>query len=255
MWMLRVVNLLFIGLFLAWAFASHFTGSYQDPQTGVSMVIQHGTDGRMQGTFSGPNGQFAFQGQGNEQGAYGAMRTPQGVLGFQAQLSPDGQTLQLSLFKMDQNDQPVATGQQQLTLRRVSGTANPTLPNPTVPGGQTTPRVPTPPPGAVQMPPGSNAGWNGTFVGNAGQLIMMVQGQQGRYTGYLQMSGQRYPFQAQGDETYLEGMFQANGTTYNFAVERYQGTVYLSTGNTEYILSPAGAAPNQNAPSGNPLGN
>lgn len=98
------------------ALATHFTGTYVDQQNGVTIVLEMAQDGTIQGVLNGPSGQFQLQGQGNEQGAFGTAQSTQGMLGFQAQLSQDNQTLQIAFFQADQNNQPVQVGG--ITLQR-----------------------------------------------------------------------------------------------------------------------------------------
>ncbi len=105
---------------------------------------------------------------------------------------------------------------------------------------------------ATMPPPGGYpatqqfAGWNGSYVGNGGQLTMFVQpNQQGYYEGYFDVSGQgRFPLQAQAQGTVLEGVYVVNGGQYGFYAEFYDGYVYLieEIDGSEYMLEPAGYA-------------
>jgi len=299
--MRKLVALLTI-LALPVALATHFTGTYVDQQNGITLVLQMQQDGTIQGTLTGPSGDFQLQGQGNEQGAYGTAQSTQGALGFQAQLSQDGQTLQMSFYQADQNNQPVQVGG--LVLQRsgapgqpgmgqpgmgqpgqVPGTAQPGTPGMTQPGvpGTAQPTFPTAPqtgfpgtqpgtPGATQpafptapaeqpntSQPGLGGGfggaqpampsgdWGGAYVGNGGQLVMVIQatGQPGTYTGYFEVSGQRLQLQATGGPEAIEGVYLYNGSQVRFYAENYQGSVYLVDGSdgTEYLLERSNTAP------------
>jgi hypothetical protein len=260
------------------AFASHFTGTYQD-QSGLVVVIEHGTDTIMKGMVVGNGLQLQLQGQGNEQGAQGKLIGPQGQMSFQAQLSPDGKVLQLMVFQLGPDGKPNQQSAQQFSLQRSSNTPQPPTqpnpmplppqpgPNPPQPGPVPPAPGPTPPtpnplgpdnplnPGGNPLNPQGDA-WSGVYVGNAGQLTVVVQAAQGGYAGYIELSGTRYPFQAQGDEYYLEGAFQSPNGNFEFALERDETYVYLYSGDTEYVLekqnAPAGTSP---ATSDNPLNN
>lgn len=113
-------------------------------------------------------------------------------------------------------------------------------------------------PGMGGMPVG---GWDGTYVGNAGQLQMVIQsaGQAGTYVGYFVVSGQQFQLQATGGPEFIEGVFIVNGSQVPFYAEVFEGGVYLVDGRdgTEYILEPLnggpGAAPGA-APARSPLG-
>lgn len=253
----RLASALFVLTLAAVALAADFSGTFTDAQTGVSLSLRQNPDGTLQGTFSGSGGQFALQGQASDNGAYGAISTTQGPVGFQAQLSPDGQTLQLALYAVGPNGQPTPQGAQ-LVLRRTS--TPPTGPAGTgvapPPGGAFPPQPPTNPPSTSPFEQSAvGVQWNGTFVGDGGQFVMVVQTAPGGYEGYLEVAGQRYPFQAHLDDLTLHGGFQVNGAAYEFWADRDQGMVYLLIGDTEYLLEPVNAAPGQGAPPSNPFGN
>lgn len=241
------------------AFAAHFTGTYQDQQ-GTTIVIQQGADGQMQGAFVTANGQFQLQGYGDEHGAYGAIATGQSVMGFQARLSPDHSLLQLQLYQMGQNGQPDPSTAQDMTFRKVSDQAN--LQNPG--GGQLppTPTSPVAPGGAPGNNPlagpatlGTATDWQGRYLGDNGRFILMIQGQQGQYSGLIEVSGQQYPFQAQGNEQMIQGIFQANGTTFEFMAERRpDGLVQFVSASVTYILEPDSGPAMPTGPA-NPLSN
>ena len=104
----------------------------------------------------------------------------------------------------------------------------------------TTPATPQGPFGTTPAAPGSvpqqQADWNGTFVGNNGAMALSVQGNQGGYVGYLQDQGQRFPFEAHLDDQTLHGEFMANGTPYEFWVERDGPTAMLYVGESSFSL-------------------
>ncbi len=260
--------------FIQLSFAEHFTGTYQDQQQGITFSIQQGTDGVLQGVFASPAGQFQVQGQGDQHGAYGVIMMQPAVRGFQAQLNEDHSILQLALYEMGADGQPNQATAQRLVLRKVSDQVAPQVdpPSSPPPGGMTSPGGPviSPPIGLAPpasgtapkqnpLSPGGNplspnpglsqADWQGTYVGNNGQLVLVIQGQQGQYSGFIEAGSERYPFQAQGSPDLIQGMFQANGATFDFAVERSQnGILQLHTADTSYILEPV------SAPASNPLG-
>ena len=125
---MKTLYLLALLLISPLAFAHHFTGSYQ-AQNGLTVTIQHGTDGQMQGMLSSNGQQFQLQGYGDQQGAQGQISTPQGALMFQAQVSQDLNTLQMTLMQVDSKGQPLQNTAQQLSFQRVNGANNPSMPN------------------------------------------------------------------------------------------------------------------------------
>lgn len=335
---MRIVYLTLALTLIGAAFATGFSGAYMDAQNGVSITLEQGQNGWIQGVLNGPSGSFQLQGQTQQNAAAGTVMSQQGVLGFQAQLSADGQTLRMDLYQMGPNNQPMQIGtlafqrsgaQGQAGMGAAGGYAGGPAGGPGfAPGGGPVgaspgggygypaggyPAGPTPPPGAVpvqprmgqpgmgqpgmgsgqpgmgqpsmgqpgMMPPGAGqpgmaqpgmaqpgmaqpgmgqpgmgqpgmpqpgygavqaaVGWNGAFVGDGGNLVMVVQpGQGGTYNGYFDVSGQRYPMQASGDAMYLEGVFMVNGNQYGFYAEWGEGYVYLieEVDGSEYILQP-----------------
>ncbi|MFA5595024.1 MAG: hypothetical protein WDA15_07090, partial [Trueperaceae bacterium] len=102
------------------ALAQAFNGSFQEPQTGMVISFNEAQPGALTGMLNGPNGQFPLQGETNGTFAYGVVNSQQGPLGFQAQVSPDGQYLQIAFFQVGADGQPVQAGQT-LTLQRQGG--------------------------------------------------------------------------------------------------------------------------------------
>ncbi len=261
---LATVLISFVGVLGSAAFASHFTGTYQDQARGVTLVIQHGPS-MMQGVMLEGSTQMQLLGQGDERGAQGVLKGSQNQFGFQAQLSPDGGTLELTLQQLDPQGQPVPGGAtQQFSLQRVSYDAQlpgsqppgpqPPAPQPPTPGP--TPQPPTPQPPLSQQP---SDPWSGVYTGNAGQLTVVVQAAApGGWGGYIELSGTQYPFQALGDASYLEGSFQSPNGSFTFALEQSGGSVNLYSGDVQYVLerqnAPVGPGPAP-AGGGNPLGN
>ncbi len=274
-------------------FAQQYTGTFADAASGISIALQQGGDGSLTGALTSSNGQFPLQGQASQQGAYGAIQSRQGVLGFQAQLSPDGQWLQITFFELGPDGQPSQQGQT-VALQRQGGAPSGAVPGqlpPQAPGqfpgqpqtgfpgqqpgqfpgqqpgqlpGQLPPQAPGQFPGQPQtgfpgqqpgqvpgQVPGQPGGqqppfgmtqpqpaadWTGTFVGNAGKVVLSVSGNQGGYVGYLQDEGQRYQFQAHLDEATLHGMFTAGGAQYEFWVDRDGQGAMLYVGDTTFVL-------------------
>lgn len=270
------------------ALATHFTGTYVDQQNGVTIVLQMAQDGTIQGVLNGPSGQFQLQGQGNEQGAFGTAQSTQGMLGFQAQLSQDNQTLQIAFFQADQNNQPVQVGG--IVLQRSADAGQGGMGMGQTGMGQTGMGMGQTGMGQSGMGQtgmgqtgmgqsgmgqtglgGTQTGfgqtgapaadWTGAYVGNAGQLVMYIQstGQPGTYNGYFDVSGQQFPLQAQGQAEWIEGVFMVNGQQVPFYAELNQGTVWLVDGSdgTEYLLEPMNTGPGAmpgTAPTTSPLG-
>lgn len=238
-------------------FAQQYTGTFADAASGISIALQQGGDGSLTGALTSSNGQFPLQGQASQQGAYGAIQSRQGVLGFQAQLSPDGQWLQITFFELGPDGQPSQQGQT-VALQRQGGAPSGAVPGqlpPQAPGqfpgqpqtgfpgqqpGQVPGQVPGQPGGQQppfgMTPPQPAADWTGTFVGNAGKVVLSVSGNQGGYVGYLQDEGQRYQFQAHLDEATLHGMFTAGGAQYEFWADRDGQGAMLYVGDTTFVL-------------------
>ena len=134
-------------VFSSFTFAHHFTGAYQTQQ-GLSISIQHSSNGQMQGTVTAQGVQVQLQGQGSQQGAYGTLSSQQGVFGFQAQLSPDGQMLQMMIFPMNQQGQPDQANAQQIIANRVGQGGFGSMPVSPMPQ----PPMPQPPMPSAPMP-------------------------------------------------------------------------------------------------------
>ena len=101
------------------------------------------------------------------------------------------------------------------------------------------------------MPTGADD-WSGVYQSQA--LVMTLQGANGTYTGVFEVNGQKIPFQAQGDMTFLQGTIQSSNGNTPFEVGRDGDTAYVYVADTEYILI---KQPNsgQAMPTNNPLGN
>ena len=186
------------------ALAQQFSGSFADPANGVTINLQQAPDGSLQGMLVGPSGQWPMQGNTQQLFAAGVVQSQQGILGFQGQLSQDGQTLQLAFYQMDANGQPVGQGQG-LTLQRQAG-GNPGGAAGGVPGPGGMAGWPQPPAGAVptntpppQMPGGQSSGYPQMPGGQQPGYPQMPGGQQ---SGYPQAPiGQRPGFpQAPGGQ-------------------------------------------------------
>lgn len=256
----RVWTALLVGLMAGAVMAQAFSGTFVEPQTGMSITFQEPQAGALSGVLNGPNGQFPLQGETNGTFAFGAVQSQQGPLGFQAQLAPDGQSLQIAFFQADSNGQPVPAGPT-LTLQRQGGAMQPGQVPGQVPGqmpGQMPGQVPGQMPGQVpgqmpgqmpgqvpgqmpgqapgQMPGMATVDWNGVFVGDAGAVVLAVQGSQGNYVGYIQLQGQQYQFQAHLDDLTLHGNFAAGGSQYEFWADRQGPTVYMYLGDTTYVM-------------------
>ena len=237
---------------LSLSLAQGFSGTFQN-DNGGQLSLQQAADGSVQGMFSGPGGQMQLQGYADPNGAVGILQNQQGQLGFEAQLSPDGNALQMTVYPV-QNGQPDYNNAQQIVFRRaagmtpVGGVANPLggmpqpgslgqpgqMPTGQMPTGQM-PNQPMPPmnTSSQPMPPlngqiGQAGNWLGSY--QSGPYTIVVQSGSGEnYSGMLQMGGMQYPFQAYGDQEYLEGSVQMNGSELYFYLEFYEGQLYFST--------------------------
>jgi hypothetical protein len=273
---MKIFYLLVVLLSSPLAFAHHFTGSYQ-AQNGLTITIQHGADGQMQGILSGNGQQFQLQGYGDQQGAQGQIVTPQGTLMFQAQVSQDLNILQMTLMQVDSKGQPLQNTAQQLSFQRVNGSNNPSAPNNPMPVPAPSPNpvnpVPTPGPMPTPVPapnpvpanplapnpnpmptppmPTGADDWSGVYQSQA--LVMTLQGANGTYTGVFEVNGQKIPFQAQGDMAFLQGTIQSTNGATPFQVGRDGDTAYVYVADTEYILIKQSNS-GQSMPANNPLG-
>ena len=227
------------------ALAQGFDGTFQEPQTGMSITFSQARPGELEGMLTGPNGQFPLQGETNGNTAYGVVASQQGPLGFQAQMSPDGASLQIAFFQAGPDGQPVAAGPP-LTMMRTGGGMG------GAPGGMGgSPGGMGGAPGGMGGSPGGFGGfggttggmggsqggmgvdWNGSFVGDNGNVVLSVQGAQGNYFGYIQVQGQQFQFQAHLDDLTLHGNF---GAGYEFWADRDGRSAYLYLGGTTYVL-------------------
>lgn len=243
---------LIVGLLGAVA-AQSFSGTFVATEGEMSVTIQQGQNGSLTGTITGPTGQYPLEGQANGSGAYGTASSVQGPLGFQAELGADGQTLQMTFYQTDANNQPIPVSPVIVLLRQggigsIAGVMPPQPP--TVPGLTPPTFIPPQPPESAPLsmvPPatpnplfGAQSDWNGTFVGNAGNTALVIQGGQGAYSGYIHDQGQQYQFQAHLDDATLHGELMAGGSPYEFWADRDGSTVYLYVGSDTYVLEPAG---------------
>jgi hypothetical protein len=121
-----LISLLFV---FSLAFAQGFNGTFQNDQGTGQITLQQTPDGGLQGSFTGSNGQMQLQGYADVQGAYGSLMGQEAQLAFQAQLSPDGNTLQMLVAPFGQDGQPDVNAAQQLIYHRVAGT-RPIVQNP-----------------------------------------------------------------------------------------------------------------------------
>ncbi|MFA7460828.1 MAG: hypothetical protein WCY60_07460, partial [Trueperaceae bacterium] len=115
---------------LAWALAltlaatvmaQGFNGTFVEPQTSMTIAFSQDQAGALSGMLTGPNGQFPLQGEVNGTFAFGAVMSQQGPLGFQAQLSADGASMQIAFYQTDANGQAVPAGPTLLMQRQGGG--------------------------------------------------------------------------------------------------------------------------------------
>ncbi len=238
-------------LLLPSAFATHFTGTFVDQQNGVSLTWQHNQDGTLQGQLTGPSGNFEMQGQGNEQGAYGTAQSTQGMLGFQAQLSQDNQTLQIAFFQADQNNQPQQVGM--LVLQRSAagmpgaGQTGIGQPGgfPTTPGQQPGgfPTTPGQQPGGFPTTPGQQPGGFPTTPGQQPGGFPTTPGQQPG--GFPTTPGQQpggfpaTPNQPGGGQTGL-GQGGLGGQQPGMATGDWNGAWAGNAGQLVMVVQPSG---------------
>lgn len=87
--------------------------------------------------------------------------------------------------------------------------------------------------------PGQAGGfdWSGQFVGDAGRVVMSLQGAQGNYMGNLTYQGQQYQFQAHLDgPELLHAQGMSAGGQFEFWAEAGESGVWLELGNELYQL-------------------
>ena len=125
------------------------------------------------------------------------------------------------------------------TWQRIPGAAIPgrvNNPNPQNPGGP--------------LGPVNQSSWTGAYTD--GQLKLVLQDAGGMVNGLIELGGNRYQLQAQGNANSLQGSFRTQqGQQFPLTVARANGGVSLTTGGKTYQLQ---LVPG-NSGGGNPLGN
>jgi hypothetical protein len=218
------------------ALAQTFSGTFQNDQGTGQITLQQAPDGSVQGSFTGANGQMQLQGYVGPQGAYGNLIGQDAQLVFQAQLSPDGSTLQLMVAPLGQNGQPDLSAAQQLTYRRV-GVAQLNVPSPVpTPTNQPLP-TPTQP---VPTQPMSDP-YIGSF--SDGYFSLQLQGANGQYQGVFVVDGQQIPVSARGDASVLTGTLTEQDVEYVFTLSLgANGIVFAIDGEQFPLQRQAGQA-------------
>lgn len=154
------------------AVAQSFSGTFVATESQMTVTIQQNQDGTLSGSITGQTGQYPLQGQASGLAAYGAAASQQGMLGFQAELSGDGQTMQMMFYQSDANNQPTPVSPV-IVLQRQGGGVG-AMP-PQVPGGQAPGGVPGQMPGG--MPGQAPGGMPGQAPGGIpGQVPGQVPG-------------------------------------------------------------------------------
>ena len=276
---------LLLALFCSFAFSAHFTGTYfvQTSAGGITLTIQHESSGAMVGRLEGNGLVYELEGEGYPDGAFGSVKTPDGIFGYIASLDEADSTLAFYLLDLDQAGQPIAESAQEIILQRTSHQANltpaPSTPTPTAPTPPlfpkppssppsnqqpTTPNIPnfpkpsfpTQPPSTPSTPPAANTPmprdpWLGTFTD--GSLIFVLQGGANNYSGTLTLNGQSYPVKAVVQGNTLNGTFASGGNNFEFTASLSTDTLNLTTGSTSYTLERQDSNPLPSSPPTNPL--
>lgn len=88
-----------------------------------------------------------------------------------------------------------------------------------------------------------------------GQLLLVMQGGNGQYSGQISFQGQTYPFAAQGSAQLLDGSFQVGADRFPFQAGLQGETlIFVTSGQTYQLQRQAAAAPPPAAAAGGPLG-
>ncbi len=94
----------------------------------------------------------------------------------------------------------------------------------------------------------NNTSWSGAYTD--GQLKLVLQEQANVVNGLLELAGNQYQLQAQGDANNLQGIFKTpDGQQFELSISRANGGVVLSTGGKSYNLQMV----QLNSPGGNPV--
>ncbi len=282
---------LLLALFCSFAFSAHFTGTYfvQTSAGGITLTIQHESSGAMVGRLEGNGLIYELEGEGYPDGAFGSVKTPDGIFGYIASLDETDSTLAFYLLDLDQEGQPIAESAQEIILQRTSHQANltptpsttptPTIPTPNTPTPPifpkppssppsnqqpTTPNIPTfpkpsfplQPPSTPSTPPVASTPipsdpWLGTFTD--GNLTFVLQGGANSYSGTLTLNGQNYPVKAVVQGSTLTGAFASGGNNFEFTASLNTDTLNLTTGSTNYTLKRQGSSPLPSSTPTNPL--
>jgi hypothetical protein len=223
------------------ALAQNFSGTFQNDQNTGQITLQQTPDGSLQGSFTGANSEMQFRGYVSPQGAYGNLVGQDAHLAFQAQLSPDGNTLQLMIVPYGQNGQPDVNAGQQLIYRRV-GAAQPTASNPLSP----TPNTPTNPSPLNPQPLNSGTTNADPFVGSFsdGYMTLQLQGSNGQYQGVFVVDGQQIPVSARGDASGLTGTISEQDVEYVFTLSPTSNGIVFAIDGEQYPLQRQGVQTN-----------
>lgn len=90
-------------------------------------------------------------------------------------------------------------------------------------------------PKCSSQPTANPSSWSGTYTD--GQLKLVLQEQAGLVNGLLELAGNQYQLQAQGDANSLKGFFKTqDGQQFELSISRVDGGLVLSTGGKNYNL-------------------
>ena len=121
---------------------------------GITLIIKHEASGTMVGKLEGNGLIYQLEGEGYPDGAFGYVNTPEGILGYLAELDETGNNIAFYILDLDDKGEPIIDSAEELILQRTSHQANLT-PAPTTPTTPTLPTPTTPTPPAFPKPPGS----------------------------------------------------------------------------------------------------
>ena len=216
----RIIQVLtLIGLFftlfftLSVALADHFTGSYAN-QDGVKVTIEQNGN-QVGGTFEMQGQQFQIQGQGGSQGSAGVLQSQAAQFGYQAQISQDLNTLQMTIFPPNAQGQPDTSRAQQLTLQR-SDTLGPFGQNPET------------------NQPNNVPEFSGSYQDQQGSTVNIQQNSNGQLQGTFQMQGQQFQLQGQSTQQGTVGVLMGQSGQFGFQAQLSPDTTQL-----QMVLFPA----------------
>lgn len=222
----------FLGLFLilSCALAQEFGGIFVSEFEGEQVVLelQQNADGYVLGTLTLGGDTLQLDGSLPSENEVVGVTLQQGQVfsAFSITMQSDG--LAFSLGEMSQGGEADFSGAPVLLFSPLEGV--------TAPDGAVNPLAPTASnPLSPQTQPNAEDPFVGTF--SDGNLSLVLEGGQGRYSGHIEFGEQRYPTAAQASGNVLSGQFQANGGTFTFSATLEGTNLSFITSETTYALS------------------